>query len=228
MDNTAAPLSFVKPMLDGGFDKAGLKLVVNEIFTPPLSDATPIIAKVRSARPDFMFLVSTAVPDDVLILRKMTEIGIPATRLPVVGNGAHLAAPELLKVAGPEPLENMLVTLANWSTLAQADLVQRYKKRTGEPWLGQDSLCAYGHIQVLRDGLEKAGVADRHKVADAIRAMDTGEGSAAFFAGGHIKFDDKGRREGAPLVIVQWQKGEPVTVFPAGPGVAKPIWPSGK
>jgi branched-chain amino acid transport system substrate-binding protein len=228
MDNTAAPLSFVKPMLEGGFDKAGLKLLVNEIFTPPLSDATPIVAKVRSARPDFMFLVSTAVPDDVLILRKMTEMGIPTTRLPVVGNGAHLAAPELLKVAGPEPLENMVVTLANWSTLAQADLVQRYKKRTGEPWLGQDSLCAYGHIQVLRDGLEKAGVADRHKVADAIRAMDTGEGSAAFFAGSHIKFDDKGRRAGAPLVIVQWQKGEPVTVFPAGPGVAKPIWPSGK
>jgi branched-chain amino acid transport system substrate-binding protein len=228
MDNTAAPLSFVKPMLDGGFDKVGLKLLVNEIFTPPLSDATPIVAKVRSARPDFMFLVSTAVPDDVLILRKMTEMGIPTTRLPVVGNGAHLAAPELLKVAGPEPLENMLVTLANWSTQAQAELIQRYKKQTGEPWLGQDSLCAYGHIQVLRDGLEKSGVADRHKVADAIRAMDTSEGSAAFFAGGHIKFDDRGRREGAPLVIVQWQKGEPVTVFPAGPGVAKPIWAGGK
>jgi branched-chain amino acid transport system substrate-binding protein len=228
MDNTAAPLSFVKPMLDGGFDKAGLKLLVNEIFTPPLADATPIIAKVRSARPDFMFLVSTAVPDDVLILRKMVEMGIPATRLPVVGNGAHLGAPELLKVAGPEPLENMLVTLANWSTQAQADLVQRYKKRTGEPWLGQDSLCAYGHVQVLRDALEKAGVADRHKIAEAIRAMDTSEGAAAFFAGVHIKFDDKGRREGAPLVIVQWQKGEPVTVFPNGPGVVKPIWASAK
>ena len=29
----------------------------------------------------------------------------------------------------------------------------------------------------------------------------------------------------APLVIVQWQKGEPVTVFPPELAFAKPIWP---
>ncbi len=40
MDNTAAPVSFVKPMREGGFDKLNLKLFVDETFTPPLSDAT--------------------------------------------------------------------------------------------------------------------------------------------------------------------------------------------
>ena len=223
-DNTAAPLSFVKPMLAGGLEKAGLKLLVNEVFTPPLSDATPIIAKVRSARPDFLFLAPTAVPDDALLLRKMTEMNIPATRLPVVGNGAHLATPELLKVAGADVVEDVMVTLANWSTKAQGDLIQRYRKRTGEPCLGQDSLCAYGHIGVLKDALEKTGVADRRRVGDAIHAMDTTESSAKFFAGGRIKFDEKGRRIDAPLVIVQWQKGEPVTVYPAESAQAKAIW----
>lgn len=224
MDNTAAPVSFVKPMIAGGLEKAGLKLLTQETFTPPLSDATPLIAKVRALRPDFLFLVPTAVPDDSLLLQKMVEMGIPATKLPVVGNGAHLATPELLKVAGPEPLEDVLVTLANWSTKDQGDLVARYKKRTGEPWLGQDSLCAYGHVWVLKDALEQAGVADRRKVAAAIRAMDTSESSAKFFAGGHIKFDANGRRVGAPLVIVQWQKGVPVTVYPTDQALAKPIW----
>jgi len=228
MDNTAAPVSFVKPMLAGGLEKAGLKLLANEVFTPPLSDATPLIAKVRSARPDFLFLLSTAVPDDALILQKMTEMGVPAAKLPVVGNGAHLATPELRKVAGPEVLEDMLVSLANWSTKEQADLVARYKQRTGEPWLGQDSLCAYGHFWVLKDALEQAGAADRHKVNEAIHAMDTSDSSAHFFAGGHIKFDEKGRRIGAPLVIVQWQKGEPVTVFPPEAAQAKAIWVAGK
>src|SRR5262247_4374166 len=33
MDNTAAPVSFVKPMREGGFQKLNLNLVVDEIFT---------------------------------------------------------------------------------------------------------------------------------------------------------------------------------------------------
>ncbi|HWI29454.1 MAG TPA: ABC transporter substrate-binding protein [Stellaceae bacterium] len=228
MDNTAAPVSFVKPMLAGGLQKVGLKLLTQETFTPPLSDATPLIAKVRALRPDFLFLVPTAVPDDSLLLQKMVEMGVPATKLPVVGNGAHLATPELLKVAGPEPLEDVLVTLANWSTKDQSDLIARYKKRTGEPWLGQDSLCAYGHFWILKDAIEKAGSADRRKVAEAIHAMDTSDGAAKFFAGGHIKFDAAGRRIDAPLVIVQWQKGVPVTVYPTGQAQAKPIWVGAK
>src|SRR5207249_9121960 len=40
MDNTASPVAFTKPMREGGFDKLGMKLVVDEIYTPPLSDAT--------------------------------------------------------------------------------------------------------------------------------------------------------------------------------------------
>src|SRR5215470_10292998 len=35
MDNTAAPVSFAKPMREGGLEKLGLKLIVDEIFTPP-------------------------------------------------------------------------------------------------------------------------------------------------------------------------------------------------
>src|SRR6202790_3820548 len=43
MDNTAAPVSFTKPLRAGGLEKLGVKLTVDEIFTPPLSDATPLI-----------------------------------------------------------------------------------------------------------------------------------------------------------------------------------------
>ena len=223
-DNTAAPVSFMKPMRGGGFEKAGLKVVVDEVYTPPLSDATPLVAKVRTARPDFLWVISTNIPDDSLLLQKLTEMGIGADKLPAVGNGAHLGAPELLKVAGADVLEGLLVSVANWSNDGQRDLIERFKKRTGEPWLTQDSLCAYGHIWILKEAVEKAGVADKRKVAEAIRAMDTGEGSAKFFAGNHIKFDDKGRRVAAPLVIFQWQKGVPVTVYPQGPGTMKAKW----
>jgi branched-chain amino acid transport system substrate-binding protein len=42
-----------------------------------------------------------------------------------------------------------------------------------------------------------------------------------------MKFDDKGRRIGAEIVFVQWQGGEPFTVFPAGAAVKEPIWAKG-
>ncbi|MDE2394865.1 MAG: ABC transporter substrate-binding protein, partial [Burkholderiales bacterium] len=42
MDNTASPVSFTKSMREGGFAKEGLKLVVDETFTPPLADATSL------------------------------------------------------------------------------------------------------------------------------------------------------------------------------------------
>src|SRR5215469_6518605 len=223
-DNTAPPVSFMKPMRGGGFEKAGLKVVADEVYTPPLSDATPLVAKVRTGRPDFLWLISTNIPDDSLLLQKLTEMGIGADKLPVVGNGAHFGAPELLKVAGADVLEGLLVTVANWSNDGQHDLIDRFKKKTGEPWLTQDSLCAYGHVMILKEAVEKTGVADKRKVAGAIRAMDTREGSAKFFSGNHIKFDDKGRRVDAPLVIFQWQKGVPVTVYPQGPGTVKAKW----
>src|ERR1700731_3958472 len=46
-DNTASPVSFAKPLREGGLDKLGLKPVVDQVFTPPLSDATPLIDKGR-------------------------------------------------------------------------------------------------------------------------------------------------------------------------------------
>ena len=56
------------------------------------------------------------------------------------------------------------------------------------------------------------------------RVVNVTDGPARFFAGGRIKFAANGRREGAPLVIVQWQNGEPVSVYPPETAFQKPIW----
>src|SRR5262245_65546562 len=101
-DNTAAPVSFMKPMRAGGFEKAGLKVLVDEIYTPPLSDATPLVSKVRTARPDFVWVISTSIPDDSLLMKKFTEMGIGAKKLPLVVSRARFTDRALHKVAGAE------------------------------------------------------------------------------------------------------------------------------
>lgn len=225
-DNTASPVSFGKYLREGGgLEKAGLKPVVDETFTPPLSDATPLVSKVRSARPDFVLMLTSAMPDVKLILEKLDEFRLARGKVPLVGNGAPFGSPELLQTIGPELLEGFLFSVANWPFKGQEAFLEAFKKRTGEPFATQDALCGYGHTWILKEALEAAGAADRLKVADAIRHMNLTEGPAAHSFPGPIKFDDKGRRENVPMIFAQWQKAVPITVFPEDLAMAKPFWP---
>jgi branched-chain amino acid transport system substrate-binding protein len=224
MDNTASPVSFAKSLREGGLEKLGLKLVVDQIFTPPLSDATPLIDKVRSAHPDFLLLPISSMPDNKLVLEKLDEFGLSKGRIPVVGNGAPFGSPELKKVVGPELLEGLLFSVADWGLKGQEDFIARFEKRTGEPWITQDSVTAYGDMWIFKQAIESAGTADRIKVAEAIRKMDLKDGPAAASFPGPIRFDEKGRRVEVPLIFAQWQKGVPLTVYPTDRALAKPYW----
>lgn len=225
-DNTASPVSFGKYLREGGgLSKAGLKATVDEIFTPPLSDATPLVSKIRSARPDFVLLLSSAMPDVKLILEKLDEFKLARGRVPLIGNGAPYGSPELLQTIGPELLEGFLFSVANWPLKGQEEFLETFKKRTGEPFATQDALCGYGHTWILKEALEAAGAADRLKVAEAIRNMNLTSGPAALAFPGPIKFDEKGRRQNVPMVFAQWQNGVPLTVLPEDRAMAKVFWP---
>ena len=207
------------------FPAMKLKLLVDETFTPPLSDCTSLIQKVRSARPEFLLLLPTALSDDKMCVEKMSEFGLGKGRVPVISNGAHIASPDMLKNSSKEILEGLMTVVGNWSGKGQEQIMAEFVAKTGEPWITQDSLSSYGDMWIFKEALEKAGAADKVKVAAAIRAMDTREGPAKFFPGGRIKFDEAGRRVDADLAIVQWQNGVPVTVYPESSALAKPIWP---
>ena len=226
-DNTASSESFLKPIRGHVVADQKLNIVVDQIFTPPLSDATTLVQPIRSARPDFVILQSTNVPDDKLLMDKFAEYNLIGGKIPLIGGGGHFATPELLKVTGPDILQGVMVGLANWPGKEQEALSKRFVERTGEPWFGHDSIFGYAHVMVLKQALEDAGSADRVKVGDALRKMDMTTGPARLFPGGRLKFDEKGRRVGAELVVVQWQNGKPVTVFPKEVAAADAIWGKG-
>jgi branched-chain amino acid transport system substrate-binding protein len=179
---------------------------------------------VRSAKPDFCIMLSSNVPDDKLMLDKFSEYGLIGGKLPLIGSGGHIGAPELLNVTSAEELQGLMAGLANWPGKPMADVARRFIAKTREPWFGHDSLFAYAHVQIFAAALEQAGAADRHAVADALRKIDMRDGPALCFPGGHLKFDDKGRRVDAQLVIIQWQDGEPRAVYPPEIATAAAIW----
>ena len=224
-DNTASPVSFLKPMREGGLQKLGVKVVMDETYTPPLSDATPLVQKVRSSKPDLLLFITTNVPDLKLSLEKLTEFHLGKGAIPLIGNGAHMGAPEVLKNVSPDLLEGVMFIVADWGLKGQESIIEQFKKRTGEPWITQDSITGYGDMWILKEALERAKVADKVKVAEEIRKMDLKDGPAALAFPGGVRFDEKGRRVGAPLVIVQWQNGVPLSVYPTDRALAKAKWP---
>src|SRR5438132_7276691 len=61
-DNTAATVFFFKPLREKLLKAKGIEIVVDEIWTPPLADATAIVQKVRSTQPDIVFYGATNFP----------------------------------------------------------------------------------------------------------------------------------------------------------------------
>ncbi len=224
-DNSASSVSFMKPIRGHVAKDLGLTIVADETYTPPLSDATTLVQKIRSGRPDFIVLQSTNVGDDKLLLDKFAERGITPSTIPLIGGGGHWCVPELMKVAGKEHLEGMIVGLANWPGKDLGDLEKRFVAKTGEPWFGHDSIFPYAHVMILKEVLERTASTDRRKVGEMLRKIDLKDGPAKLFPDGRVKYDEIGRRVGAELCIVQWQKGRPVAVHPDSIAVSKAVWP---
>lgn len=224
-DNTASPMAFLKPMREGGLEKLGIKIVMDETYTPPLSDATSLIQKVRSARPEFLVFISTTISDLKLGLEKMNEFRLGKGVIPVIANGAHMGAPEVLNNVPADLIEGLMFIVANWQLKGQDKISDLYKKKSGEPWITQDGLAGYGHAWILKEALERAGVADRVKVNEEIHKLDLKTGPAADAFPGGVKFDEAGHRINAPVVIVQWQGGKPLTVYPTDRALASAKWP---
>ncbi|HMB33981.1 MAG TPA: ABC transporter substrate-binding protein, partial [Methylomirabilota bacterium] len=211
-DNSAASVSFMKPIRAHVAKDLGLTIVADEIYTPPLADATTLVQKIRSGRPDFIVCQSTNVGDDKLLLDKFAERGITPSTVPLVGGGGHWTVPELMKVAGKEHLEGMIVGLANWPGKDLGDLEKRFVAKTNEPWFGHDSIFPYAHVWIFKEAMERTGSTDRRKLGEMLHKIDLKDGPAKLFPDGRVKYDESGRRVGAELCIVQWQKGRPVAV----------------
>jgi branched-chain amino acid transport system substrate-binding protein len=224
-DNTASPVSFLKPMREGVLAKMGIKIVMDETFTPPLSDATPLMQKVRSTRPEFLLFISSTISDLKLGLEKLNEFRLAKGAAPIIANGAHMGAPEVLKNVPADLIEGVFFIVANWELKGQDRISDLYKKQSGEPWITQDGLAGYGHTWIIKEALERAGVADKVKVSEEIHKLDLKTGPAADAFPGGVKFDAAGHRLNAPVVIVQWQNGRPLTVSPVDRAMAQPKWP---
>jgi len=211
-DNTAATVFFFKPLREKLLAAKGIELVADEVWTPPLADATSIVQKLRATQPDIVFYGATNFPDSIQVLQKIKEFGVKTA---IQGVGAWLVTPEYVKTIGKETLDSIQTVVAAHPMKGQEELVKKFKQRTGEPFMTQDPLCTYAHVWLIKEAAEQAKSADPKAIRDALAKIDLTSGPAASsLYPNRIKFDERGRRVAASPIIVQWQDGEPYTVVP--------------
>jgi branched-chain amino acid transport system substrate-binding protein len=221
-DDTPASQGAAKAFAAGGLAAHNIEVVVNESFTPPISDATPIVQRVRSRKPDLILLLPSAAPDVVQFVNKFVEFKID---IATVALGNLIASPDMRNLIDGALLEKQMTIISNWTGKASQDVNQRFAQKYNEKWMTEGAISSYGDMWVLKEGLERAGKADRDAVADAIRNLDMTDGPARYYIGGRLKFDEKGQRVGAGVVIVEWLGGEVKTVYPSEAATAEPVWP---
>jgi branched-chain amino acid transport system substrate-binding protein len=221
-DNTAATVFFFKPLREKLLAAKGIELVVDEVWTPPLPDATAIVQKLRATQPDLVFYGATNFPDSIQVLQKVKEFGV---KTHIQGVGAWLVTPEYVKTVGKELLDSVQTVVAAHPLKGQEELVKKFVQRTGEPFMTQDPLCTYAHVWLIKEAMEQAKSADPKAIRDALARIDLTSGPAvSAFSPARIKFDERGRRVGAQPIIVQWQNGEPYTVVPAALATKPVMW----
>ena len=213
-DNSASSVSFMKPIRGHVAKDLGLTIVADETYTPPLADATTLVQKIRSGRPDFIVL-----PVDE---RRRRQAPARQVRRARDHRQHHSAGRRRRPLDGARAGEDrrqgapggMIVGLANWPGKDLSDLEKRFVAKTGEPWFGHDSIFPYAHVMIFKEALERTASTDRKKLGEMLHTIDLKDGPANFFPDGRVKYDENGRRVGAELCIVQWQKGRPVAVHP--------------
>ncbi|NMJ41994.1 ABC transporter substrate-binding protein [Roseomonas sp. JC162] len=198
----------------------GLNLVEKIAYAARAVDLSSAVQRLRGASADVV--LHTGYQNDiVLFFRGMQDAGWKP-RI-VIGSGAGYSLTDTAHAVGPAFEGVMNVDFTQFAVNEQfapgaAAFVEAYKRRYGtEPRSGH-SLANYFGARVCLDAVRRAGGTDKDRIRNAMMASDVAEGTTP--TGWGVRFDEKGQNTRARPVLLQWQGGRQVTVFPLQAAVA--------
>lgn len=222
-DNTASSTFTFEPLRNKYIPQTeNVELVVDKVWTPTLSDATPIVRALKQKKPDMMFFSATAFPDSLAILRKMNELNV---RLPTIGIGAWLTLPSYVNNIGAKLTQGIMAVTGAHPLKGQKNLVKQFSNFADEPFMIQDSIGGYANTYLVKEAIEKSGSADPSEIRKTLSTISLTDGKAvSSFPVDKIEFQSNGHMKNAQVVMAQWKdKGDanwigtpaaPFTVFP--------------
>ncbi|MGD0627046.1 MAG: ABC transporter substrate-binding protein [Thermodesulfobacteriota bacterium] len=214
----------------GGLKDTAIKEKYNiglfEAYDAKFTDASPLVTKIKASGVDVIFPVSYTT-DAELIISTMYAMRVNPM---VIGGGAGFIWPDIYKSLGDKI--NGVFSVGSWSWDSKnimsdpqrKSVVERYKKRFGT-FMPEQAGENYAAVWVLKEALEKAGSPDPKKVRDVLAKIEITTGLAGLMQPGKIKFDSTGWNIHVYPTMIQWQRGEPRTVYPEQAATNNVVWP---
>ncbi|MGH6609655.1 MAG: amino acid ABC transporter substrate-binding protein [Burkholderiaceae bacterium] len=193
----------------------GLKLVGNETFSPELKDFTALIAKVRAAKPDIVY-ISSFDNASVPLVQQMRQLKVRAMDV------HHTMLTGALQRQTGADVEGMTGELSWYPGVkgSYSDLVETVMKRSDVTMF--DYIWTLGRLTsylAMIQAIEKAGAVDREKVKAALFK------ATIKAPAGDVTFDEKGFPNTGAFTI-QMQNGKVNVVWPPEVATGKLVWPS--
>ena len=176
-------------------EKKGVKVGLFEGINAGDKDFSSMISKLKQENVDFVYYGGYH-PELGLLLRQAKEKGLNVRFMGPEGVGNK----EISAIAGPAS-EGLLVTLPQSfdQDPRNQKLVDAFKAKKQDP-SGPFVFPAYAAVQVIAEGIEKAGSTDTAKVAEALRS-NTFETPT-----GNLSFDEKGDLKDFNFVVYEWHQ----------------------
>ena len=198
--------------------KKGLKVVGDEAYQKGAADYRSTLTKLRAANPDLVFMVSY-VADAVLLMRQSREVGLKPQAF--LGGGAGF---DTAQFQNEKDISNDVFSVTQWTpdngAPGSADFAKRYEARFGKRPT-YHAATAYESMMIMGDVVQKAG-GDRKKIREALASGSwngiMGQEKFETFEG----FTNQNKHQ---MVVVQYQGGKPLTVYPQQAAKGKPVYP---
>jgi branched-chain amino acid transport system substrate-binding protein len=197
--------------------KRGMQVVLQEAYPKGNTDFSALLVKIKAANPD-VIAAGTYFDDAVAITRQMKELNVNPKMFGLTVGGDIPEFYDLLKqnaeyVYGSTQWDDSL------PYPGQKEFLAAYKKKfKHEP--SYHSAAGYAGCLLYAEAAKKAGSLDADKVREQLLKM---ESKTAF---GDYKVEADGFQVAHKMVMLQWQDGKRVIVWPDDLANGKPRYPT--
>lgn len=202
-----------------GAKAAGVEVVLDEAYPLGITDATPLVNKIRASGAQMVFPVSY-LNDSLLIIRTMRQQNINA---PTIGGAAGYIIPDFKQALGEYAEGVLSISTANYDLAPQVG--ERYRAKYGS-FMPHDAIMFGAATEAMIHAVGQAKSDDPRKIRDALAKIKYCEGIAKAVPAGCIQFDQTGAAVGAVPIMVQWRGNDLVTVYPSNLAKSKVVWDS--
>jgi branched-chain amino acid transport system substrate-binding protein len=202
----------------------GWNVVLNETLQPGSvtgAVTTGLVDRINSSGAQALF-VGSATPDVIAIQKQQIAQG--ATPVPWVLSGAPYVSKSFVDALGPTGSQGVIATVS--AGVYPSDQAVADKITAAGQVPNEYNLVPYSEVYMIKEALEAAKSTDKDKVRDAIAALNIKGGPAgSVWPCNCVQFDPTGRSATNKAVLVQWQDGKPITVYPDAVATAKAFFP---